>query len=134
MLSLEPYRYEWPGLPPEAMLMFGSMLPPRAMSGSKALLQSGSVLMFETQVTIKGFVDSWFALLPEALLLPVGCAAAGAHVSTPLNYTYQEKLMLTPVLSTVIQKPEFANIVFIVKSANIDLLNIYCIYPNPQST
>lgn len=80
------------------MLMFGSMLPPRAMSRSKALLQSGLVLMFEAQVTIKGLVDSWAVLLPKALLLPMGCAAAGAHVSTLLSHIYQEKLMLTPVL------------------------------------
>lgn len=79
------------------MLMFGSMLPPRAMSRSKALLQSGLVLMFEAQVTIKGLVDSWAVLLPKALLLPMGCAAAGAHVSTLLSHIYQ-KLMLTPVL------------------------------------
>lgn len=33
--------------------------------------------------------------------------------------------------SMVIQKPEFASIVFIVKSSNMYLLNIYYMYPNP---
>lgn len=80
------------------MMMFESMLPPTAMSGSKALLQSGWMLMFEAQVTIKGLVDSRFVLLPEAMLMSVGWAAAEAHASTLLNHIYYEELMLTSVL------------------------------------
>lgn len=75
------------------MVIFGSMLPPMAMSGFKVLLQSGSMLMFEAQVTIKGLV-----LLPEAMLISISCAAAGGHASTLLNHIYYEKLMLTSVL------------------------------------
>lgn len=39
------------------MVMFGSMLPPRVMSGSMVLLQSGYVLMFVACVVTEGYVD-----------------------------------------------------------------------------
>jgi hypothetical protein len=46
----------WSGLPPEAMVTSGPMLPPGTMSGSVILWLPGSVLIIETCVTTKGHV------------------------------------------------------------------------------
>lgn len=42
----KPYWCEWPALPPEAMVMSGTMLPPRSMSWTMVLLWFLFVLMF----------------------------------------------------------------------------------------
>lgn len=48
---------EWPMLPPEAMVMSGSMLPLRVMCGLMVLLWLWSVLMSMAHVATKGHVD-----------------------------------------------------------------------------
>lgn len=44
-------------MPSKAMIVFWSLLPPRAMSGFVVLLQLGSVLTFMAPVTIEGHLD-----------------------------------------------------------------------------
>lgn len=134
VLSPEPCRYEWPGLPPEAMVMFGSMSLPKAMSGSKAPLQSGSVLMFETQVTnkalwIHGLCCCWGPCLDS--LTSHLLRKTNAHLCPFKNKRLSWRKTASQVstfYSTVIQKPEFANILFIVMSTNVYLLTINYIY------
>lgn len=96
-------------LPSEAMLMSRSMLLPRAMSGIVVLMQLGFMLVSVAHVTTYGHADInglclclkpcrfpwavlahrailmlvvslWSMLLPEAVLVSVGQAAAGVHV------------------------------------------------------
>lgn len=47
----------WLTLPPEAMLTSGPMLLPRAVSGSVALLQLGSVSMYMVRAFTKSHAD-----------------------------------------------------------------------------
>lgn len=46
-----------PALPPETMVVCWSRLLPKAMSGSRVLLQSGSELMSVAHVTTEGQVE-----------------------------------------------------------------------------
>lgn len=48
---------EWPAISPEAMVMSGSMWLPRTMSGFMVLLESRSVLMFMSCITMECHVD-----------------------------------------------------------------------------
>lgn len=59
-----------------------SVLPLRAMSGSIALLQPGSILMSMASVTTEGFADDHglSVLQPKPLLMSVDCAATKNHV------------------------------------------------------
>lgn len=53
MLLLEPYRYEWPTLPPRSMVLSRSGLQARTISESVALEQLWSVLMALALLTLK---------------------------------------------------------------------------------
>lgn len=57
-LTLGSCRSEWTVVLPDAVVMCGPELQLRAMSGSIALLQPGSVLMSKISVTVEDHVDA----------------------------------------------------------------------------
>lgn len=74
LLPQGPYTYEWLSLSAQAMVTSGPQLQPRAMSGSVALLQPGSVMISVAHVTTEGCVNAASTGELSRVLAPVVCA------------------------------------------------------------
>lgn len=74
-----PYWSEWSSLPPEAMVMFGAVLPQRNLSGS-VVLPGWRLCLCPCSVLPS---CPWSVLQPESLLMLIGHAAAQVAALPP---------------------------------------------------